>query len=171
MKNRLIWLSLAAVFAFGIFLLVASLYGGAQQLSTCDDSLWRHVYKPERLIVNSMCASVTGTIVDATHGKRKDGVRHEADGDCHGWLKLDAGQEQYLNIGNLSAEGRNLVYEITCMFRTTQADAKEACASYTNNIALAPIGAHVRISGSFVTDTNHERWNELHPVSSIEVLK
>jgi len=30
-----------------------------------------------------------GTIVDATNGGKPDGVRHEADGDTHGWLKVD----------------------------------------------------------------------------------
>jgi hypothetical protein len=33
--------------------------------------------------------TVTGMFVDATHGKRRDGVRHEGDGDAHAWLKLD----------------------------------------------------------------------------------
>jgi hypothetical protein len=37
----------------------------------CDDSLWKHVYNPQRLIVKQMCISVTGTIVDATNGKRR----------------------------------------------------------------------------------------------------
>jgi hypothetical protein len=137
----------------------------------CDDSLWHRVYNPERLIVHNICASVTGTIVDATNGKHKDGVRHEADGDCHGWIKLDAGQEKYLNAGNFSDEDGNLVYEIVCLYKVTQKDAVASCAGYTNKVKLAPIGAHVRISGSWVQDTNHSKWNELHPVSSIEVLK
>src|SRR5205807_9114160 len=50
----------------------------------CDDTLWDHVYHPQRLIVKQQCISVTGTIVDATNGKKPDGVRHEADGDTHG---------------------------------------------------------------------------------------
>jgi hypothetical protein len=36
---------------------------------------------------------VTGTIVDATNGKQTDGVRHEKDGDTHGWLEVDSGFE------------------------------------------------------------------------------
>src|SRR5689334_14624329 len=66
---------------------------------------WSHVYKPSRLIVKAKLVTVTGVIVDATRGKHRDGVRHEADGDCHGWLKLDPGQEKYLNAGNMSVEG------------------------------------------------------------------
>jgi hypothetical protein len=137
----------------------------------CDDSLWRHTYNPERLQVHSMCVTVTGTIVDATHGKRKDGVRKEADGDCHGWLELDPGQEKYLNAGNASDEEGNLVFEIVCMFPVTQKDAVSACKNYKNKVVLPPVGSHVRMSGSWVQDDNHARWQEIHPVTSIEVIK
>lgn len=137
---------------------------------SCDMVLWQHVYKPSRLTVHKACASATGTFVDATAGKRKDGVRHEADGDCHGWLKLDPGQEQFLNAGNANNEDGNLVFEIVCMFRVRQADAVQACKNYRNQIELPPIGSHVRVTGSWVMDDNHAHWNEIHPVSSIEVL-
>lgn len=136
----------------------------------CDQTLWRHVYNPSRLKVHKACVSVTGTIMDATHGKRKDGVRHEADGDCHGWLKLDEGQENFLNAGNMSDEGGNLVYEVVCLYRVTQKDAVSACKGYKSPVKLAPVGSHVRITGPWVQDTNHAKWNEIHPVSSIEVL-
>jgi hypothetical protein len=52
------------------------------------------------------CIAVTGTIVDATNDKKADGVRHEADGDTHGWLKLDPGFEDLLNPGNDSSFAR-----------------------------------------------------------------
>ena len=137
----------------------------------CDESLWQHVYNPTRLEVHERCVSVTGVLVDATHGKRKDGVRKEADGDCHGWLKLDAGQEKYLNAGNVSDEEGNLVFEIVHMFKATQKDAVASGVGYANKVKLPPVGSHVRVTGSWVMDDNHARWNEIHPVSSIEVLK
>lgn len=157
----------------GVLLLAFSCVFGSMkaQLVGCEDSLWRHVYNPERLIVHEMCVTVTGTIVDATHGKRKSGVRREADGDCHGWIKLDPGQEKYLNAGNMSDEGGNLVFEIVCLYKVTQKDAIASCRGYKNNVIVLPVGSHVRISGSWVQDTNHAKWNEIHPVSSIEVLK
>lgn len=137
----------------------------------CDESLWSHVYHPDRLQVHNRCTSVTGVIVDATHGRRKDGVRKEADGDTHGWLRLDPGQEQYLNQGNMSDEEGNLVYEVVCHFPVHQADAVDACRGYKSPVKLAPVGSHVRITGSWVMDDNHAKWNEIHPVSSIDVLK
>src|SRR5579864_8666377 len=90
----------------------------------CDSTLWDHVYHPQRLIVKQSCMSVTGTIVDATSGGKPDGVRHEPDGDTHGWLKVDRGFQNLLNAGNMSAEGGNLVFEIVCRFPVSQVDAK-----------------------------------------------
>ena len=138
---------------------------------SCDESLWSHVYHPTRLIVKQQCITVTGTIVDATNGKEPDGVRHEADADTHGWLKLDAQFEDLLNPGNLSNEGGNLVFEIVCKFvPPTQADAKPACAAYTSPLKIPPVGSHVQIVGSYVRDTNHAQWMEIHPVTSITVI-
>jgi len=137
----------------------------------CDDTLWDHVYNPQRLIVKQKCIAVTGTTVDATNGKNADGVRHEADGDTHGWLKLDADFTNLLNAGNSSAEGGNMVFEIVCKYRVTQADAKAACPqTYHNQVQLPPVGSHIRIVGTYVQDTNHAKWMEIHPVTSITVI-
>lgn len=117
---------------------------------------------------------MTGTIVDATateNAHHKDGVRHEADGDTHGWLKLDAGQDKFLNDGNRSAEGGNLVFEIICKFPVKQADAKEACAGFKNAVTVPPVGSHVAIAGTWVQDMEHDKWFEIHPVTSIVVVK
>lgn len=137
----------------------------------CDDSLWVHVYNPQRLIVKQKCIAVTGTIVDATNGKHSDGVRHEADGDTHGWLQVDSQFSNLLNAGNTSSEGGNLVFEIVCKFPVTQADAVASCPrSYQSPVQIPPVGSHVRIVGSYVQDTNHAKWMEIHPVTSITVL-
>lgn len=135
----------------------------------CDDTLWSHVYHSNRLIVNQKCISVTGTIVDATNGKEPDGVRHEADGDTHGWLKVDSQFQNLLNAGNNSNEGGNLVFEIICKYPVKQADAKAACSNYQNQVNLQPVGSHVRIVGVYVQDTFHAQWMEIHPVTSIAV--
>jgi hypothetical protein len=138
--------------------------------SPCDDSLWTHVYHPARLIVKQQCIAVTGKIVDATSGTEPDGVRHEADGDTHGWLKLDAEFVNLLNAGNISNEGGNLVFEVVCKFPATQPDAKTACQGFTNQVNLPAVGSHVRIVGSLVQDTFHAQWMEIHPVTSITVI-
>jgi|SRR5579863_3748303 len=156
-----------------------SVESGAEQPSTpetlaetarCDDSLWDHVYNPQRLMVEQKCIAVTGTIVDATNGKRKDGVRHERDGDTHGWLDVDPEFKNLLNAGN-GHEGGNLVFEVVCKFHVTQPDAITSCpSSYHATVQIPPVGSHVRIVGSYVQDDNHAHWMEIHPVTSIDVI-
>jgi len=135
----------------------------------CDDTLWAHVYHSTRLIVHQQCITVSGTIVDATKGKEPDGVRHEADGDTHGWLKVDPQFQNLLNAGNLQAEGGNLVFEIICRFPVTQPDAQSACANYKDKVTLPSVGSHVQIVGVYVQDSFHAQWMEIHPVTSITV--
>ena len=145
---------------------------GSASVVGCGDGLWKHVYNPQRLLVKQDCITVTGVIVDATATQSKhqaDGVRHEGDGDTHGWLQVDPQFANLLNAGNMSDEGGNLVFEIVCHFTVTQTDAKPACAGFKDHTAIPSIGTHVAISGTFVQDTNHSQWNEIHPVSSIKV--
>jgi hypothetical protein len=144
--------------------------GPPSEVAQCDDTLWDHVYNPQRLIVKQQCIAVTGTIVDATNGKKHDGVRHEADGDTHGWLKLDPEFSSLLNAGNMSDEGGNLVFEIVCKFHVTQQDAISACQAYNSPVQIPPVGSHVRMMGTYVQDTNHAKWMEIHPVSSIAAI-
>ncbi len=141
--------------------------------AACDASISTHVYHPNRLVVKQECISVTGTIVDATatqSKKQPDGVRHEKDGDTHGWLKVDPEFKDLLNAGNMTDEDGNLVFEIICRFPVTQADAKAACQDYTDHVTLPPVGSHVRIVGRYVQDTFHGQWMEIHPVTSITVI-
>jgi hypothetical protein len=137
----------------------------------CDAALWNHVYHPARLMVVESCIAVTGMIVDATAGRQTEGVRHEKDGDTHGWLKLDPEFANLLNAGNISSEGGNLVFEIVCRFPVTQPDAQSACQNYADRVALPPVGSHVRIVGTYVQDTFHAQWMEIHPVTSIAVIQ
>ena len=164
-------MKIARVVGMVIAFIVLWLIGCAANAGpVCDESLWGHVYHRQRLLVNERCVSVTGTLVDATDGKVKDGCRHEADGDGHCWLHLDAGQEQFLNEKNISNQGGNLVIEPMCRYTVTQADAKSACKNWRQWLILPPISTHVRITGAFVTDTQHGH-NEVHPISRIDVLK
>jgi hypothetical protein len=143
---------------------------GSPDMVGCGDGLWRHVYHPSRLLVLQDCVSVTGVIVDATASHHQaDGVRHEADGDTHGWLKVDPPFANLINAGNTSDEDGNLVFEIVCHYAVTQADAKPACAGFKDHTTIPPVGSHVAIRGTLVREKNHAKWDEIHPVSSIKV--
>ena len=144
----------------------------AARATGCSRSIATHVYNPERLSIFSRCVTVTGTIVDATNGKRTDGVRREKDGDTHGWLKLDPPFAALLNSGNKTREGGNLVFEIVCFWKPTQEDAISACpANYKNAIKLIPVGSHVEMTGIYVQDGNHAHWMEIHPVTRLTPIR
>lgn len=113
-----------------------------------------HVYSPDRLKLLAACVTVTGTVAV---------IRVEADGDLHLLLKLDAGQEKYLNAKNISAELGDLVLEPVCVRTPTQTDAISACAGYQNPLAIPAVGTHVAVTGPWVLDQDHG-WQEIHPV-------
>lgn len=142
----------------------------------CDSALQSHVYDPDRLTAQQQCIAVTGTIVDATAEQsvhHADGVRHEPDGDSHGWLKLDPAFRKLLDNGNMTDEKGNLVFEIICRYpiATDPAEdkARKACEGYKDHVQLPPLGSHVRMVGTYVHDDKHG-WNEIHPVTSITVV-
>jgi hypothetical protein len=76
-----------------------------------------------------------------------------------------------LNAGNMSDEDGNLVFEIVCRFPVKQKDAQAACQGYTDDVQLPKVGSRVRIVGSYVQDTFHAKWSEIHPVTSITVIQ
>jgi uncharacterized protein YgiM (DUF1202 family) len=144
---------------------------GSASMVGCGDHLWQHVYHPSRLLVKQDCLTVTGVLVDATANHpphRPDGVRHEPDGDTHGWLKVDPAFASLINAGNTSAMDGNLVFELVCHYTVTQTDAKPACVGFMDHTPIPAVGSHVAITGTFVQEKNHAKWNEIHPVSKIK---
>jgi hypothetical protein len=41
---------------------------------------------------------------------------------------------------------------------------------HTDKVTLPSVGSHVRIVGTYVQDTFHAKWMEIHPVTSITVI-
>jgi hypothetical protein len=96
-------------------------------------------------------------------------VRREPDGDTHGWLNVDSQFATLINAGDSTEQDGNLVFEIVCHYPVTQKDAQDACAGLTDHTLIPPVGTHVAITGTFVREKNHKKWNEIHPVSRIQV--
>lgn len=128
--------------------------------ATCDSSLWSHVYHPYRLKVIEKCKTVTGTIKNFVH---------EADGDFH--VRLDVDDKSLVNQANIDGQHGYLLLEPICQNAPTQEDADEPCQDYTGpyfNVSQF-VGKHVAVTGSYVSDIDHDGWLEIHPVTSIEV--
>ncbi len=126
--------------------------------TSCDAALWNHVYDPTRLQIVKQCMTVSGVVEETTA---------DDDGDQHFLLKLDPGQEGLVNKRNNKKKNGDLVVEIVCANPVKIKKAKAACAGYSNHIALPAVGAHVKVTGSYVIDT-HNGWAEIHPVSQLQ---
>ena len=127
----------------------------------CDTSLWKYVYNRERLDVIDKCKTVTGVIEESSA---------DDDGDQHMLLKLDNGQDELLTKKNIKKKQGDLVIEAVCANKTSLAKVGTTCNGYTNKIQIPSLGAHVKVTGSLVMDS-HNGWNEIHPITKIEVLK
>lgn len=135
--------------------------GSAGSATGCDASLWKHVYNPTRLQVLDQCMAVTGVIAESDA---------DDDGDQHFLLTLDPGQDRLLKKKNAKKKGGNLIVEIVCANPVKLKKARAACPGYTNHVPIPAVGAHVKVTGSFVIDT-HNNWTEIHPVSLMEPIK
>jgi hypothetical protein len=128
--------------------------------SDCDTSLWARVYNPERLEVYNKCVTVTGVIEESAA---------DADGDQHMLLRLDKGYESYINSRNEKKKDGCLVIEAVCVNEVKKKKVGKVCEGYINNVLLPGLGSHVNVTGSFVNDS-HNGWNEIHPITKIEIL-
>ena len=127
----------------------------------CDTSLWKYVYNRERLEVTDICKTVTGVIEESSA---------DDDGDQHMLLKLDAGQEGFLTKKNIKKKQGDLVIEAVCANKTTLEKVGNTCNGYINHIQIPKVGDHVKVTGSLVIDS-HNGWEEIHPITKIEVIK
>jgi hypothetical protein len=125
----------------------------------CDSSLWEHVYEKQRLQVLEPCTAVEGRVV-ALHGS--------SDGDLH--LSLDPDNSSVLNLINRVHGHGYLVVEVVCVYPSGHENAKAACANYHPQITIPKAGDRVRVTGAYVTDSENG-WNEVHPVTRIDVLR
>ena len=147
------------------FILFTVLCGNLFSQLACDQTLWTHVYKPERLQGDKKCTTVKG-IVKA--------VKAEQDGSYTVQFKLDPGQPlALLNDKNMTLQNGCLVLVIICSHRPiAQADALKSCGVYENKVKVPNVGDHLQATGTYVTDTDPEHgWNELQPVSGLIELQ
>jgi hypothetical protein len=128
----------------------------------CDQSLWNHVWSPERLRVVSPCVTAVGTI---------ESLEKQTDGDFHIGLKPDPQYEFLLNSASMKGMGGNVNVEPICMQeKIKESEAKNTCGDFFQNISIPPIGSHVRVTGAFVIDEGAGGWTEIHPVTSFVLI-
>ena len=163
MRRTLMRAILAGIVVLVAVLVVASWrYTGKATVklpaADCNADLWKHVYEPGRLRVIEACTAVEGRVVS---------VHRAQDGDLH--IGLDPDQKSVLNLVNVIHAQRNLIVEAICDHPTTNSEPRASCAGFTSPIMGPQIGERIRATGSYVTDRENG-WNEIHPVSRIEIL-
>ena len=117
---------------------------------------WKHIHESDRLKVIQDSLSVTGYVEDCYQ---------YLDGDFVINLRLDSCFE-LLNSVNICKLGGLLEVEIICQHSTIFAD----CFGYLNDVEIPKVGDHIRVLGTYVLDKRH-KYNEIHPVLSLEFLK
>ena len=127
--------------------------------TSCDATLWQHTYDSARLPVIEECTAAEGRII---------AVHFNSDGDVH--LELDPDDRHLLNLVNATHMHAKLIAEVVCEHQPQDVPAdKNACLGFHSTVQLPKVGDRVRITGAYVTDRDNG-WNELHPVTRIEVL-
>ena len=131
----------------------------------CDQTLWPHVYHPERLQGEKKCISIKGTVRT---------IKAENDGGYSIQIRLDAGQPTtLLNDKNISLQNACMVIEIICAHRPIeQADGLKSCGVFESKIKVPAVGDHVQVIGTYVLDTSAGHgWNAIYPVSEVIELE
>ena len=125
----------------------------------CNAALWKHVYSPERLRVIEACTAVEGRVAS---------VHRAVDGDLH--IGLDPEQKSTLNLTNVMHAQRRLIVEVVCDHPPVKNQPGPWCDGFTSAVAAPTVGDRVRVVGAYVTDRDNG-WNEVHPVTRIEILR
>lgn len=124
----------------------------------CDSTLWNHINQKERLQLIEECTAVEGRVVS---------LHRNSDGDIH--IGLDPDQKSVLNLVNLIHGHGDLVVEIICEHTPDDAGNRSVCGTFHSQVTIPNVGDRVRVTGSYVTDRDNS-WNEVHPVTRIEIL-
>lgn len=97
------------------------------------------VHNPGRLTLRSPCESAIGRVTF---------ILHAPDGDIHVSLLPDRGYWHLLDRRNYTRQAGTLVVEIVPQDQAS--------------VPIPQLGAHVRVTGAYVTD-NEYGWREIHP--------
>ena len=84
-------------------------------------------------------------------------------------IGLDPDSKSVLNLVNVAHGHGHLVVELICDHTPSDTDASPACRGFTSTIAAPNVDDRVRVTGAYVTDRDNG-WNEIHPVTRLQVL-
>ena len=135
----------------------------------CNPLLWKFIANPPgRFKILNQCVSVTGIVLS---------MQYEPDGDIDFPLLLDAPYKNMVTKANFNPLMRGGIWsEIICQ-HPEQSFAVEPfkrgeCKGYNGHIFNVPhAGQHIQVTGTYLMDVREGGHAEIHPVSSIKLIK
>lgn len=135
----------------------------------CAYSLWNFIANPPgRFKILNQCVTVTGTVIS---------VNPQADGDTDFPLSLDPQYKNMVTKANFNPQMKGGIWcEMICQHPET-ASAVEPfkrgeCNGFNGHIFNLPqISQHIKVTGTYLLDLREQGHAEIHPVSSIELIK
>ena len=135
----------------------------------CNPLLWKFIANPPgRFKILNQCVSVTGIVLS---------IQYEPDGDTDFPLLLDTPYKSMVTKANFNPLMRGGIWsEIICQ-HPEQSFAVEPfkrgeCNGYNGPIFNVPhAGQHIQVTGTYLLDVREAGHAEIHPVSSIKLIK
>ena len=127
----------------------------------CDTLFIEHTYNWHNLNLKLRCVTMTGTVQLILPPSQT------GDGDSHIYILPDAGYDSLVYSPTTFPTWLNV--EETCTGTPLDTTVDPYCANWPNPLYLPNVGERVRCTGPWVFDPTHG-WNEIHPVSGMELL-
>jgi hypothetical protein len=135
----------------------------------CNTSLWNFIANPPgRFKILNQCVTVTGKVLS---------VQYEPDGDTDFPLALDSPYKNMVTKANFNPLMKGGIWsEMICQHpeqsSSTEAFKRGECNGYSGPIFTVPrVGQHLQVTGTYLLDVREGGHAEIHPVSSIKLIK
>jgi hypothetical protein len=135
----------------------------------CNSSLWNFIANPPgRFKILNQCVTVTGTVIS---------INPQPDGDTDFPLALDPVYKNIVTKANFNPVMKGGIWsEMICQHPETSYEVEPfkrgECNGFNGPFFNVPqVGQHILVTGTYLLDLREQGHAEIHPVSSIELVK
>ncbi|MGB7637076.1 MAG: hypothetical protein WBL88_05840 [Nitrososphaeraceae archaeon] len=138
---------------------------------TCNQSVWNFIANPPgRFKIINQCVTVTGTVLS---------INPEPDGDTDFPLALDTPYKNMVTKANFNPLMRGGLWcEMICQHPEISSEIEPfkrgECTGFNARLIFNPlpqVGQHLLVTGTYLLDLREGGHAEIHPVSSIRLIK